>query len=179
MRARIRPALTLIILVGLVAACGTGGEGDGPNPTAGTDSATTAAQLPVEVPDPCALATTQEASAALGKPTAACELLGREQSHAAARFLSADGNPGSINITVNTQGRTWYDSAKAAAEGEKEFAELTGIGDAAFFQRPFTDARVIALKGPFIVEIEVGFVDGPPAREKAVTLAGQVVGRVE
>ena len=171
---RLRPALVSIMMVGLLAACGDGGGGGGTD-TGGDEPPLV---LPVEVPDPCTLVTTAEASAALGKQTGDCKLLGKEQFDASARFLTADGNPGSISITVVAGGRAQYDSVKADAQGKPGFAELSGVGDAAFFQRPFSDAEVVALKGPFVVHVEVGFVDGPPAQEKATTLAKQAVDRI-
>jgi hypothetical protein len=161
------------MMVGLLAACGDGGGG---GTDAGGDDPPPV--LPVEVPDPCTLVTTAEASAALGKQTADCKLLGKEQFHASARFLTADGNPGSISVTVVAGGQTQYDSVNADAQGKPGFAELSGVGDAAFFQRPFSDAEVMVLKGPFVVQVEVGFVDGPPAQEKAVTLAKQAADRI-
>jgi hypothetical protein len=172
MARRLRAAFIAVVIGGLLAGCGDGGNGGG---TPGPDD------LPPQlaaVPDPCTLVTTEEATAALGKQTKDCDLLGKEDFHASARFLSADDNPGSIEVQITSGGRAEYDGVKQAAAGKKEFAEISGVGEAAFFMRPFVSAEVIFLRGPYVVSISVGFVTGPPAQAVAVTLAQQAAARI-
>jgi hypothetical protein len=174
MARRFRAAVIAVVIGGLVAGCGSGGNGGDP-PGPGDSS------LPPElstVPDPCSLVTTEEASTALGKQTKACEVLGQDDFFAAARFLAADENPGSVTVDVASGGQAEYDAAKADAARQPEFAELSGIGDAAYFVRPAVDAKVAFLRGPYVVFLSVGWVTGPPAADKAITLAQQAASRV-
>jgi hypothetical protein len=165
----LRTVFVTAVIGALLAGCGGGGA-EPPRPD----------DRPAElaaVPDPCTLVTTQEARAALGKQTKNCDLLGKDPSFASARFLSADDNPGSVTVQVATGGRAQFDSVKQSAAGKPEFSEVAGIGEAAFFVRPRVDATVTYLKGPYVVEISVGFVTGPPAQAVAVTLAQQAAAR--
>jgi hypothetical protein len=174
MARRLRAAVIAIVIGALVAGCGNGGDGGDP-PGPGDIS------LPPElatVPDPCTLVTTEEASAALGKQTKPCEVLGQDDFYAQSRFLPADENLGSVTVDIESGGRARYDAAKQDAAVYPEFAELSGIGDAAYFVRPAVDAKVAFLRGPYVVYISVGFVTGPPASEKATTLAQQAASRL-
>jgi hypothetical protein len=169
----------MIMIAGLLAGCSDGGgsgNGGGGGPDLGPEDVPV--ELPPSPPDPCTLVTTEEATAALGVATSDCEVLGQDQFFATARVLSADLNPGSVEVDVSSGGQAEYDSIRAESEGATEFAELSGIGDAAFFQRPFSSAEVVFLKGPFVVMVSVGFATGPPSKEAAVTLAQQAAARV-
>ena len=174
MRRRLFPAI-LVIIAGLLAGCG-GGTGGG-----GTGSGSATEGIPPDlaaVPDPCTLVTTQEASAALTVPTKECELLGQDQFFATARLLLANGDPGEVQIDVANGGAATYESVKQDAEGQAEFAEIAGVGEAAFFVRPFSSAVVTFLAGPFVVTVSVSGATGPATQEATVTLARQAAGRV-
>lgn len=178
MKHRLRPPIVVMILAGLLAGCGSGGGAGGPGPGPESGPPDLPPDLAVAPPDPCTLVTTEEASAALGVPTKECELLGQDEFFAAARFLTASGNPGSITVDVANGGQAEYDAFRGEAQGATEFADVPGVADAAFFQRPFSSADVTFLKGPFVVTVSVGFANGPPTQEAAVTLAQQAAARV-
>ena len=175
----LRTAFITVVIGGLLAGCG-GGGGDGGG-GGGGGGAPGQSDLPAElvaVPDPCTLVTTQEATAALGKQTKACELLGKDAFFAAARFLSADNDPGSVSVEVAAGGRAQFDSVKKGAAEKPGFLEVAGVGEAAFFMRPYADATVTFLKGPYVVSVGVGFVTGPPTQAVAVRLAQQAAARI-
>jgi hypothetical protein len=174
-----------VIIVGLLAGCGAGdggGAGGGGAGGGGTGNEPATEEIPPELqatpPDPCTLVTTEEASAALTVPMNDCELLGQDPFFATARFLLANGDPGEVQLDVANGGAAMYESVKQDAEGQSEFAEVPGIGDAAFFVRPFSSAVVTFLEGPFVVTVSVSGATGPATQEATVTLAQQAAGRV-
>ena len=75
-------------------------------------------------------------------------------------------------------GSGWREGRLVAAALEERSVPFRFAGEAAFFQRPYSSADVIFLKGPFVVSISVGFALGPPTQEAAVTLAQQAAARV-
>jgi hypothetical protein len=163
---RLPPVGALLLAVALLSGCagGSGTEdvvGPGSGPAAGGRGTP---------PNPCTLVTKDEASAALGVPAADGELF--PGSDPECRFRPVGPEFQYLQIEVSKGGRAGYDfSFKIKKDTFPEFAEVAGLGDAAFS----IGKEVTVLKGAHVAVFFLGGVDDDPdvrARVLALAKAG-------
>jgi hypothetical protein len=170
------------VLAVALAACsgdgpGPGGGGPGPGP-GGPGPIDTATLDPDGTPNPCALVSDADLAAALATEAGERDQ-GSEGEAEFCRVLAADRAAfASLDLFIEPGGRPVFELLKQqAAERYEAFAEIEGVGDAAFrIQADDRGAEVAVLKGAYIVHINLVVpFSSAGAEGRALDLAAVIV----
>jgi hypothetical protein len=166
-----------VVLVGCSSDSDTGpGPGPGPGPD-GDTPVDTAAPNPDGTPNPCDLASEADLSAALASAVGEREQAGEGEAQFCLVRAADPQAFASLDLLIEPGGQPLFDALQEQATQSAQFAEIDGVGDAAFrAQADDRGAEISVLQGFYILHISLTTpfsADG--AEDRAVALASVII----
>lgn len=182
MSVRIVSVLVAVVAAAALVGCSSEGpavpDGGNPTETATSDPIDTPGPNPDGTPNPCDLATEADLSAALGSPAGEQERASEREAEFC-RIPAADrAQFAELDLMIEPGGSELFEALKAQAQQQAPaFAEIDGIGDAAFrSQADDRGAEISVLQGFYILHVSLStpFASGG-AEGRAVDLATVII----